>query len=143
MNRKTDQDSPILISCLRAQIVWLVVSSVLLLAFCAIAYGTKDPDSITRPLSLCALYIGALAAGIAAVRFSCDGIVSGAISGIFTCALLFLFACLPLPESGFDTSVSLVLSLAVIPVSILGSIIGHRRESGAKKQKMMHKKMKR
>ena len=67
-------------SAVRAQIVMFLTRLVLLLLFCTIAYSLADPDTVTVPLSLAALFAGGLAGGIAAVRFSGDGILSGWLS---------------------------------------------------------------
>ena len=122
-----------LISCLLSQAVWLASILLLLLLFCAIAYSTADPDSIIRPLSLCALYLSSLIGGISAVRFSGDGIVSGCLSGIITTVIVFCISVLPLHDSGIEMPYSLIFLLLIIPASAAGSILGHRKEKKPKK----------
>ena len=117
----------IFLSCVMAQAVWLIAVLILLPVMALIAYSTDDPDSVTRPLSLCALYLSAVIGGIAAVRYSGDGIASGALSGIITAGLLLLVSAFPLPESGMDQSLSYLLSALVIPASVIGSVLGHKR----------------
>lgn len=129
----------ILPSCVMSQGVWLLSALVLLLIFCAAAYSTADPDAITAPLSLCALYLSAVIGGIAAVRFSGDGIVSGLISGVITALLVFALSCLPLPETDIEFTRAILMNLLVIPASALGSLIGHRRSKVKSPLKSKHR----
>ncbi len=138
MKKTSENGRGIFLSCLYAQIVWALSTVILMLIFCIVAYSTADPDSITTPLSLCALYLSALIGGIAAVRISGDGIVSGAVSGVITAILVFALSVLPLPESGFDLPSSLLFTALVIPASVIGSIVGHKR----KKSPLKHSKIK-
>lgn len=127
MKQLKENSRSILLSCALSQIAWLVSALILLLVFCGIAYSMADPDSVTVPLSLCALYMSAVIGGIAAVRLSGDGIVSGAISGLITALLVFCLSALPLPDSAFAMPMSLILTALIIPASILGSVIGHKK----------------
>lgn len=123
------------LSCLIAQIAWAVSTLVLLLIMCAVAYSTADPDSITIPLSLCALYLSSLIGGIFAVRLSDDGIASGCLSGLITSAIVFCLSALPLPSSGFNLIQSFILIALIVPASILGAVIGHKKDKKPKKIK--------
>jgi len=123
-----DAKRSLFLSSVRAQAVWALSAVLLLLVFCAVACSTDDPDSILFPLSLCALYLSAFAGGIAAVRFSGDGIMSGLLSGLLTMGLLWLLALLPFPESGVDMPTSLLYTALVIPASAAGAAVGHKRK---------------
>ena len=122
-------------SCMLAQAVWLISALILLAASALIAASTEDPDAVIRPLALCALFLSAMAGGIAAVRFSGDGAASGALSGLLTAALVFLLSTLPLPEAGFGSVEELLLRLAVIPAAVAGSVLGHRRNGRRRKRR--------
>lgn len=140
MKLTSENERGLLLSCLFSQIAWLASAVLLLLIFCAVAYSTSDPASITAPLSLCALYLSSLIGGVAAVRLSGDGIASGALSGLITAVLVFVLSALPLPESSFDLPQSLIFTALVIPASVLGAVIGHRRTKTAAKQHAKIKK---
>lgn len=117
----------IFLSCIMAQAVWVIAALILLPVMALIAYSTDDPDSVTRPLSLCALYLSAVIGGIAAVRVSGDGIASGALSGLITAGILLLVSAFPLPESGLEPNLGFLLLALVIPASVIGSVLGHKR----------------
>ncbi len=127
MKNSHEAKRSILISSIQAQAVWAISAILLLLIFCAIAYTTDDPDGITMPLSLCALYLSAIAGGIAAVRISGDGIMSGLLSGVITAVIIYLLSFLPLPGSQIEMPLSLLYTLLVIPASVVGSALGHKR----------------
>lgn len=129
MKNSHETKRSLFLSSLQAQAVWVLSALLLLLVFCTAAYFTEDPDSIIFPLSLCALYLSAMIGGIAAVRLSGDGIVSGLLSGIVTALLLWLFSLLPLPEAGIEIPNALIYSLMVIPASVVGAALGHRRKT--------------
>ncbi len=137
MKGSQKKERTLLSACLLAQGVWLVSALVLLLILCATAYSTRDPDAITEPLSMCALYLSSIIGGVAAVRMSGDGIVSGLISGGITALLVMLLSCLPLPASGFDLTHSLIFTSLVIPASAVGALVGRRQR---KKVSPMKKK---
>lgn len=128
--KKTPRERGILVSALLAQAVWASASLLLLFIFCLIAYSTADPDSVTEPLSLTALYLGGLIGGIAAVRYSADGLAAGLISGLFTAILVFSLGCLPFPSCGRDFGMRALLVLPVIPCAVIGSLVGRRRKNG-------------
>ena len=120
---------PMWLSCLLSQIFWAVSLLLLLLIACAAANAADDPGALIRPLSLTCLYLSALIAGFAAVRFSGDGLLSGILSGILTSLLILLLSCLPLPVSGVQFPVNLLLAGAVIPAECAGALIGRKRHS--------------
>ncbi len=128
MKKSHEAKRSLFLSSLQAQAVCAVSAIVLLLIFCAIAYSTEDPDSITFPLSLCALYLSSMIGGIAAVRLSGDGIVAGLLSGLVTALLVWLLSLLPLPESGVEYPLSLLYTGMVIPASAVGAALGHKRK---------------
>ena len=131
------------LSCLLAQAVWLISAIVLLVIFSIIAYSTADPDSIIAPMALCALYISSAIGGIGAVRLSGDGIASGALSGLFTALIVFLLSLLPFPSSGMEISKSLLFNVLVIPASMAGAVIGHKRKKSPGKKHPVSKIKKR
>lgn len=118
-------------SAVRAQIVMFLTGLVLLLLFCAIAYSLADPDTVTVPLSLAALFAGGLAGGIAAVRFSGDGILSGWLSGVMSALLLWLLSFLPIQTASGASHFALVpetiLFLCLPLSSLIGAVIGRKR----------------
>ena len=121
--------SLLLMSALRAQAVVCIVGLLTLAVFCAIAYSLADPDSVIVPLSLAALYISGIAGGIAAVRFSGDGILSGWLSGVLSALLLWGLSFLPFPaaEQAFPVLPAAVLFLCIPLSSLIGSVVGKRR----------------
>ncbi len=143
MKKASENGRGIFLSCVYAQAVAVISGIILLLIFCAVAYGMADPDSVTVPLSLCALYLSALIGGIAAVRFSNDGIASGAISGVMTALIVFALSAIPMPLSGFELTTALICNALVIPASVLGSVIGHKRRKSPKSHKAKIKKLRR
>lgn len=96
--KKPTHERGFLVSCLLAQSVWLAVSVVLLLLFCAISVSAEDPARLITPLSLCALYLGSASAGIAAVKLSGDGILSGLVSGVISAILTLSLLVYSLPR---------------------------------------------
>ncbi|MBE6616383.1 MAG: TIGR04086 family membrane protein [Ruminococcaceae bacterium] len=120
------------LSCLMSQIVWFVSAVILLLLFCAISNSMSDPESVSMPLSLCALYLSAIIGGVGAVKLSGDGILSGLVSGFISAGIILLLSALPLPSSGLSTVNSIILLLLVIPASVIGSFIGKKRSKKIK-----------
>lgn len=127
MKKSHEGKRSIFLSALLAQAVWGMSSVILLLIFCTVACSTEDPERITGPLALCALYLSSMSGGIAAVRLSGDGLVSGILSGILTVLLVWCISLLPLPSAGYEVSQSLMGTFIIIPVSMLGAILGHKR----------------
>ena len=112
---------------LRGCAVGIVTLFVLLALFTCAAAGGENPGILYTPFSLCSLYLGALAAGIGAVRCTSMPVISGLTSGALYGAAVFLLSLLPLPESGLPASVYWILLVTVIPAAVLGSIVGQRR----------------
>ncbi len=139
MKNSRETKRSILLSSVQAQAVWLFTAMGLLLIFCAIAYSTEDPDGITLPLSLCALYLSAVFGGIAAVRLSGDGLMSGLLAGMISAGVLFLISLLPLPLSSMEMPMSFLYNALVIPAAVIGAALGHKRKMkpSARKAKMM------
>ncbi len=140
MKSSQKKERTLLSACLLSQCVWFISALVLLLVLCAVAYSTRDPDAITEPLSMCALYLSAVIGGVAAVKLSGDGIVSGLISGGITAVLVLLLSCLPLPASGFDLTHSVIFTALVVPASALGALIGRRRRKNVSPMKKKYGK---
>lgn len=132
MKNSREVNNGLLVSALKAQIIWLLSAVILLLVFCSVAYTVEDPDSLTKPLALCALYISSLIAGAASTRISKDGIASGLICGVVIFLIIMCIAALPLPDSEFEMPGSLLYSAAVIPASAVGSLIGKKKSTQGK-----------
>lgn len=126
--------SLLLMSALRAQAVVCIVGLLTLAVFCAIAYSLADPDSVIVPLSLAALYISGIAGGVAAVRFSGDGILSGWLSGVLSALFLWGLSLLPFPaaEQTFPVLPAAVLFLCIPLSSLIGSVVGKRRRKATR-----------
>ena len=137
--KKPTHERGFLVSCLLAQSVWLAVSTVLLLIFCAIAVSAEDPARLITPLSLCALYLGSASAGIAAVKLSGDGILSGLVSGVISAILTLSLSYMPFPASSVELPMKAVFMLLILPVGVIGSLIGKKRNNAAKSLKKMHR----
>lgn len=137
--KKPTHERGFLVSCLLAQSVWLAVSAVLLLIFCAIAVSAEDPARLITPLSLCALYLGASSAGIAAVKLSGDGILSGLVSGVISAILTLSLSYVPFPASSVELPMKAVFMLLILPTGVIGSLIGKKRNSAVKSLKKMHR----
>jgi len=138
--KKSRSPRPMLQSVLLSQLVWLLSAAVLLSIFCTVSLSMRDPDGVIKPLSLCALYLSAIIGGMAAVRFSGDGILSGTLSGLITAAIVFALSALPLTDSSFSLPLSLILTLLIIPASAVGSILGHKRgKNPAKRRNALRK----
>ena len=132
-SRKGEAASAVWITgVLKAQLVFLLTGTVLLTLFCWIAHGLEDPDSVTRPLSLAALCLSALAGGIGAVRFTRDGLLSGLVSGTVSVLLLRILTVLPASPSGMETG-QMLFFLCLLPVlSVCGAVLGKRRRKNPK-----------
>ena len=137
--KKPTHERGFLVSCLLAQSVWLAVSTVLLLIFCAIAVSAEDPARLITPLSLCALYLGSASAGIAAVKLSGDGILSGLVSGVISAILTLSLSYISFPASSVELPMKAVFMLLILPAGVIGSLIGKKRNSAAKSLKKMHR----
>ncbi len=137
MKHSHEAKRSILFSSFQAQAVWLISAVVLLLIFCTAAYSMEDPDSVLFPLSLCALYLSSVVGGIAAVRLSGDGLISGLLSGVMTILLIILLSFLPFPVFCTDKMISAGYLSMILPASVIGAVLGHKRKE---KPKMKHKK---
>ncbi len=91
--------------------------------------SVSDPDSVSHPLSLAALYISCFISGIAAVKLSGEGVSSGAISGIITAIIVLLLSLLPVCPSGFDSLTSIICTLLIIPAAVLGSLVEQKKKN--------------
>ena len=112
----------------KAQLVFLVTGAVLLLSFAWIASVLEDPDSVLLPLSLTALCLSSLAGGIAAVRCTGDGLLSGLLSGTVSMVLVRILSALPLPPTDMETG-KMILFLCLIPaLSVCGAVLGKKRK---------------
>ena len=135
-NTKVHRESPsnggsgisIVTAALKAQLTMAISGVILLLCFCGIAYSMDDPDSVTKPLSLCALFLSALCGGFSAVRLSGDGLVSGVCSGAFTALIVFVLSVLPVSDSGMELADTLIMYLCIVAAAVVGSVIGKRRK---------------
>jgi len=132
MKNRNKVSRGLFLSCFISQGFWAASSLILLLLFCAAALSMDDPDSVTKPLSLCSLYIGAVVGGFSAVKLSDDGIMSGLISGAMSAVLLFSLSVLPFPNSGVTVANSVIFTLLVVPASVLGAFIGKKRSKKPK-----------
>jgi len=139
MKSPLKQERGLLRACLMALMIWAGSSVVLLSSFCLIAYSTEDPAAIILPLSLCALYLSALICGIGAVRLSGGAPLAGLMSGLLIALILFSLSFFSLPSSGIVFPNSLFLTVAVIPASFVGSILGQKK-SGKRKSPVRRRK---
>lgn len=139
MKNSHDAKRSLFLSALQAQAAWAISAVILLFIVCAVAYATEDPDSFIFPLSLCALYLSAIIGGIAAVRLSGDGILSGLLSGLITVILIKLLSLLPFPNSDTELSLSILCTLMILPASVVGSVIGHKRTEKNKRKAKLKK----
>ncbi len=132
MKHSHDAKRSILFSAVQAQGIWVLTAIVLLLIFCATAYSMEDPDSVLFPLALCALYMSAVVGGIAAVRLSGDGLISGLLSGIMTVVLIVFLSFIPFPVFCTDRMISVGYLAMVLPASVIGAVLGHKRKDKPK-----------
>ena len=141
MKKSHEGKRSIFLSALLSQAVWGLSAVLLLLVFCAVACSAEDPDRITGPLSLCALYVSSIVGGVAAVRLSGDGLVSGVLSGVFTVFLVWGLSFLPLPTAGNEISQSLLGLFMIIPAAAVGSVLGHKRTGNPGMKTKLKKKI--
>jgi len=130
-SRKKHDFSPasLFLAVCKAQIPAILTGMILLFLFCLIAYNTTDPDSIILPLSMVAMLLSALAGGIAARRFSGDGVIAGLASGVLTMVLYRVITALPLPDAGVSTEYTLLLACLIPAASVCGAVIGKKKKS--------------
>lgn len=131
MGKNTRQENGFslwLIGLTKAQLVFCVTGLVLLLVCTAIAWSLEDPASVQKPLAYTSLCLSALIGGIAAVRFTEDGLLSGLLSGTLSLALVRVLSLLPLPKTEMEMP-EFVCFLCLIPVlSLCGAVVGKRRK---------------
>lgn len=132
MKHSHEAKRSILFSSVQAQGIWGLSAVVLLLIFCTVAYSMEDPGSVLFPLSLCALYLSSVIGGIAAVRLSGDGLMSGFLSGLMTIGLIFLLSLFPFPVFYDDRMASVGYLAMVLPASVIGAVLGHKRKENPK-----------
>ena len=125
--KKKKSRDPLPIGSLKGCAAGLAALFVLLSLFASAAAGTDNPGILYLPFSLCSLYLGALAAGIGAVRCTSQPVLSGLTAGALYALCVFLMSLLPLPESGLPSSVYWILLFTTVPAAVLGSILGQRR----------------
>ncbi len=112
----------------KAQLVFCLTGLLLLLLGTGIAMATKDPGSLQKPLAYTALCLSSLVGGIAAVRFTEDGLLSGLLSGTLSLGLVRLLSLAPLPASAMEM-IEFVCFLCLIPaLSLCGAVVGKRRK---------------
>lgn len=105
----------------------------LLLLFSAVAYSADDPNGMILQFSRAALAVSSLVCGIFAVRMSELGAVSGAFSGAALALLLFLLSALRISALFSSGAVEkIIIYAAVVAVSTLGALIGHKRGGKSK-----------
>jgi len=114
-------------ACLKAQLAVFLSALILLLIFSAIASSMEDPDSVLRPLALCALFLSTFSGGFYAVRRSGDGLLAGVCSGVVSAVLVFLLSLLPVYDSDAVLSGNLLMYLCMTASSAAGAVIGKRR----------------
>ncbi len=111
----------ILISGIKGFILSIIVGTVLLFGFTAIAFSVNDPTSVTAPLGYAALYISVISGGIAAARFSgdtsADAAICGGVSGLMMFVLLLFMSFLPTYNAESVSSLTSILMYGSIPVS--------------------------
>ena len=125
--RKRSAD-PLPVGALKGCGIGLLALFLLLALFAGIAAGCENPGILCLPFSLCALYLGAAAAGFASARASGQSFLSGLSAGGLYALCVFLLSLLPLPSSGLPSSAYWVLLLTTIPAAALGSVVGQRKK---------------
>lgn len=125
----------VLRSSLKGLAVATIAAVILLFVVSAIAYAGSDPDSVTMPLALAALYISSATAGFAAVKFNgSSALLCGVLSGLLL-MILFIGISLFLNDSlssEFSFPAALGLRAAMIIMSVLGGFIALHRPSKRK-----------
>ncbi len=125
----------LLISGAKGLAVGIILGAVLLFSFAAIAYGMTDPDSVTEPLGYAALYISAVAAGIAAARFSREmgagAAVAGGAAGVMMLILLILMSFIPAeaPKEPLSPIITVLMYAAVPAAAALSGFILRKKQS--------------
>jgi len=135
-------------NCAVSTLIAMGIALVLLLIFALISYSNPDPDQLAFPLSLVALYIGALTGGIITSRKTKERILlGGIISGLMYLFMIFAISLTVASGNNATAAVetgqiagvnSQIANAAIVVVSILGSLLGVRHKIGnsAKKHKL-------
>lgn len=114
---------------LRGTVMALAAGLLLLLIAAAAAYSAPDPDALSRPLALAALYIGCFAGGVASMRAlgSGSGYGAGAAAALIVNIVMFIVSAFR--NGGADDSIWLILLLhaAVFAAFAAGAFAGRRR----------------
>lgn len=134
-NAERDGTRPVFVNSLKGLAAGIVSAILILLVMCAVAMKTPDPAALARPLSFASLLFSALIAGFVSAKLSSGGALCGVICGAMY--LAFVFAVSLFVRGGGQTNlfVSLALRLAAFPATVLGAIIGDRKEKKPKRRK--------
>ena len=116
------------LSALKGAGAGLAVTIILLLLFCAILTATEDPGPLAVPLSLAALYLGGIAAGVVGAKLSRRGSAGGFTAGCAFAAAALLVSLLPWPASAFPTSAAMIFLGLLLPAGALGGILGTKKQ---------------
>ena len=112
-----------------------LLSAMLLLFLCAgICYSTADPDALTTPLSLSALYLSATIGGFASVRRNRGGaLFCGALCGaLLILAFLMINLCFHTTHArSFLPIIAVLLRAVILLFSVLGGFLGLHRHTAA------------
>ncbi len=96
----------------------------------ALCFATEDPTSPIPAVGLAIRFLSALFGGVVAVRRNRGKVLlSGGLCGL----ILFLFTALlglilPLQSRPFSIGISRLLRFAILPISLLGAVIGAKRQ---------------
>jgi len=126
-------------SSLKGLLISLVIGLVLVFAAAAVCYSNDDPDKLTIPLSLAALYMSALVAGFTAVRKNGgSALLCGILSGLFLSAFYIILSLIFKGSHAITSSfpASLGLRALITVFSIFGAFLGlNLKKSGNPKKK--------
>ena len=140
MKRNGENDGGIFLSFIKTILFFVVSGIILLVISSVIAYNTKDPTAIIKPLGLSSLYLSAMICGISASRVSGGSIVAGVISGITASILILTLSLIPMGGEAVDFLTTLLFAVMIIPSSVLGAIIGKPRQKSARKHHAKNQK---
>lgn len=113
-------------------------SLILMFVSAFICYSSSDPDKLITPLSLCSLYLPALAGGFAAVKknkgsaLACGGLCGALIVIILFFASLFLGS---KAQASLSFPISLLVRALVILTSAAGGFLGLKKSSALHRRK--------
>lgn len=131
----------ILLCAVKGFAISVIVAAVLLFGFCAIAYGTDDPDAMSAPLGYLALYLSAVCAGGASSKISGDfgvtAVLSAASAGVMLLMLIIMMSWLPVQTASSSPSpLTSVLMYAAVPAAAaLAGLIFRRKRVRRTKHK--------